>query len=166
MPKSYEWLAIYILSPHKRFGYFIKCFAIFFQSQTKDRKYKTEKKNKRGRTPGFRPTWPSLASTPAQPTRGRAVFYPGTGRLLVGVAAMPRQPRPPPASPALPPRRWTPGRPGSIFPLPWFFPSPSLASSSTSRGPRLAAVVRHRGHWPPRAASSCPQDPPTSTPSS
>src|ERR1043165_2410209 len=57
------------------------------------RKNKTEKQ--RGFSPG-RPTYLAQPShKPAQPTRGRVVFYPRPGRQLVGVAGMPATAPPP-----------------------------------------------------------------------
>src|ERR1041385_499603 len=87
MSKLYEWLAIYVISPHKSFHDFIKCLDILFGAKQITEKEITEEK-KRGKPP--QPTYLAQpGQKPAQPTRGRVVFHPRPGRQLVAVASMP-----------------------------------------------------------------------------
>src|ERR1041385_231957 len=67
MPKSYEWLALYFMRPHKNLGHFIKCFGIF--TRAKQKKQKKIKKKRKAET-YLTPRGEAHLPWPAQPPPG------------------------------------------------------------------------------------------------
>src|SRR4051794_38691901 len=83
MPKSYEWLAAHILSPHKIFGYFIKCLANCFSIA----KQITEKKRRRNRKEKPLAILAQRKPQPAQPSSPACRLPPRGSKQLAGAGA-------------------------------------------------------------------------------
>src|SRR4051812_33523326 len=57
MPKSYEWLALYFMRPHKNLGHLKKCLGIFFLGRTN--RNELNKKKRAGKAYLSPRAWPS-----------------------------------------------------------------------------------------------------------